>query len=544
MCDRFGALLKLVSQALGQDDRNEYETAYVKYVESLEAVAASLLNDYQSHGMPECPVPVNNAKKVIAIARQCLDRLEKILGTSLNMFYAEQERFNETYSCPGADSMDPFDCGQLGEAGLPPVTFVAPRLLTRPSNELSSTRQSSEPSETTALLPNPLFATHSVRNARATTLSPMEQVQQENSVVCKRYQKLIQRMQDPAAKENLRLELQRRLVDNLTMARAKQAQYLRQLKEQEKKTANMAWRKLQGAGECTTLEDRQRQELFTRILQYEDQHEWPPDLQSLVESHPKGLKAARHLVMHILGDAKHPLSQWLVKERTRLQMKMAQAMDAMGSGVVAEREVAKGAFKGEAALCSEVVSVVRTAVLMLGLAFESLRSDEMWDVCYGVLEDHFTWPLWPQLLGMLRLQNSQAEQRVAVVMGQLSQKTPKEMHVPPLFWQHHQNVLEETIHMLRTVPRLSPSQKIRVLVYVARLICVDPTSPEGIQDKPLGADDLVPTLSYVLVQSAVPQLYSECLALEQVLDSRYMLGEEGYCLTSILMALKYLESLS
>uniref|UniRef100_V5IBX3 Putative vacuolar sorting protein 9 n=2 Tax=Ixodes TaxID=6944 RepID=V5IBX3_IXORI len=98
--------------------------------------------------------------------------------------------------------------------------------------------------------------------------------------------------------------------------------------------------------------------------------------------------------------------------------------------------------------------------------------------------------------------------------------------------------------MLRTVPRLSPSQKIRVLVYVVRLICMDPASPEGIQDKPLGADDLVPTLSYVLVQSAVPQLYSECLALEQVLDSRYMLGEEGYCLTSILMALKYLESLS
>ncbi|CAN8001774.1 unnamed protein product [Ixodes pacificus] len=543
MCDRFGALLKLVSQAIGQDDRNDihclFQTAYVKYVESLEAVAASLLNDYQSHGMPETPVPVNNAKKVISIARQCLDRLEKILGTSLNMFYAEQERFNETYSCPGADSMDPFDCGQLGEAGLPPVTFVAPRLLTRPSNEQSSTRRSGEPSETTALLPNPMFATQSVRNARAATLLPMEQVQQENSVVCKRYQRLIQRTRDPAVKENLRLELQRRLVDNLTMARAKQAEYLRQLKEQEKRTADMAWRKLQGAGECATPEDRERRELFTRILQYEDQHEWPPDLQSLVESHPKGLKAARHLVMHILGDAKHPLSQWLVKERTGLQMKMAQAMDAMGSGVVA-----KDGSKGEAALCSEVVSVVRTAVLMLGLAFESLRSDEMWDVCYGVLEDHFTWPLWPQLLGILRLQNSQAEQRVAVVMGQLSQKTPEEMHVPPLFWQHHQNVLEETIHMLRTVPRLSPSQKIRVLVYVVRLICMDPASPEGIQEKPLGADDLVPTLSYVLVQSAVPQLYSECLALEQVLDSRYMLGEEGYCLTSILMALKYLESLS
>lgn len=533
MCD--SSLLKLVSEALGQDDRNEYEAAYVKYVESLEAVAATLLGDYQSNGMPESPVPVDSAKKVISIARQCLDRLDKILGTSLNMFYAEQEKLNDTYSCPAAPSanlVDPFNC--LEETGLPPVTFVAPRLLTRPVSDESSTRQPSEPSVTTALLSNPMFAMDAgVRSARATRLLPMEQVQVENSAVCKRYQRRIQRTRDPVVKENLCLELQRRLVDNLIMAQAKQAEYLKQLKEQEKRTADMARRKLQGASECATPEDRKRQELFVRILQYEEKHEWPPDLQSMVESHPKGLKAARHLVMHILGDARHPLSQWLVKERVGLQVRMAR------------QEAAKDGSREEAAaLCSEVVSVVRTAVLMLGLAFESLRSEEMWDVCYGVLEDHFTWPLWPQLLGILRFQNLQAEQRVGEVMEQLSQKTPKEMHVPLLFWQHHQNVLEEAIHMLRTVPKLSPSQKIRVLVYVTRLICMDTTSSEGTQGQPLGADDLVPTLSYVLVQSAVPQLYSECLTLEQVLDSRYMLGEEGYCLTSILMALKYLESLT
>ncbi|KAL3259366.1 hypothetical protein MRX96_002023 [Rhipicephalus microplus] len=100
MCDRFGLVLELVSQALGQDDRNEYEKAYENYLKSLDAIAASLLKDYDSHGIPETPVPVNNAKKVISVARQCLDRVEKILGTSLNQFYAEQERCNETYSCP------------------------------------------------------------------------------------------------------------------------------------------------------------------------------------------------------------------------------------------------------------------------------------------------------------------------------------------------------------------------------------------------------------------------------------------------------------
>ncbi|XP_077543222.1 VPS9 domain-containing protein 1-like isoform X6 [Haemaphysalis longicornis] len=276
MCDRFGLVLQLVSQALGQDDRNEYEDAYVNYLKSLEAVAASLLKDYSAHGMPDTPLPVNSAKKVIAIVRQCLDRMEKILGASLNQFYAEQEKCNETYLCPPAilELQPPCRPEALGHASLPPVAFVAPRMLSRQPPQQA---RPANPPSGTALMSNPMFTEGggmpgSAASASETRrkLTPMEEMERQNAVVCQRYQALIKRTRDPAAKQNLRFELQRRLMDNLIAGRKKQAEYLQELQEQEKQIAEMAARKLQSSGECTTPEEKRQQELFTRILQYEN----------------------------------------------------------------------------------------------------------------------------------------------------------------------------------------------------------------------------------------------------------------------------------
>lgn len=548
MCDRFGLVLQLVSQALGQDDRNEYEDAYVNYLKSLEAVAASLLKDYSAHGMPDTPLPVNSAKKVIAIVRQCLDRMEKILGASLNQFYAEQEKCNETYLCPPAilELQPPCRPEALGHASLPPVAFVAPRMLSRQSPQQPRTV---DPPSDTALVSNPMFTEGGGKPGSASSasetrrkLTPMEEMERQNAVVCQRYQALIKRTRDPAAKQNLRFELQRRLMDNLIAGRKKQAEYLQELQEQEKQIAEMAARKLRSSGECTTPEEKRQQELFTRILQYESKREWPSALQDMLESRPKSLKAARHIVMHILGDSKHPLSQWLAKERVALQREMAESLGGRGDLLAAAGETPTSGSNHRSAACARVESVLQTALLLLGLTLEPLKNPEAQEVCYSVLEDHFTWPLWPHLLAAVRLENLAGEQRVAAAMSQLASASAPEMHVSQCLCGSP--TLDEAVGMLRTVPRLAPSHKLRVLVHVTRLVCTEPfTSEDEPHKRLMGADDLIPALSYILVQSKMPQLYSEYLALEQVLDSRYMLGEEGYCLASILMAFKYLESL-
>lgn len=364
------------------------------------------------------------------------------------------------------------------------------------------------------------------RNSKVKTPPSMEQVQRENGDVCRRYQQLIQRTKNKTIKENLRLELQRRLVDNLTAGRAKQAQYSRELQEQKNKLADMAARKLKGSGEGATPEDRNRQELFARILHYEDTHELPLTLQGMLTSKAKSMKAARHVVMHILGDPKHPLSQWLSRERAELQQELAEVLnhgacqrDEEKDPLIEERS--SESVPSATAVSSKVVSVVRTAMLMLGLAFEHFWCEDVWDTYYGLVEDHFVWSLWPQLMSLLRIEKAEAVQRVTQVMDQLSDTAPDEMHVPAFLWQHQGNMLDEAIEILGTVPRLSPSQKLRVLVHMTRLVCTEPQlGPGESGGKSLGADDLVSTLSYMLVQTRTPELYLECLTLEQVLDSR------------------------
>ncbi|KAM9510365.1 LOW QUALITY PROTEIN: VPS9 domain-containing protein 1-like, partial [Guaruba guarouba] len=56
-------------------------------------------------------------------------------------------------------------------------------------------------------------------------------------------------------------------------------------------------------------------------------------------------------------------------------------------------------------------------------------------------------------------------------------------------------------------------------------------------------DNLLPILSYVVLQTGLPQLLAECAALEELIYEGYLTGEKGYCLTSLQSTLSYMESL-
>ncbi|PVD20563.1 hypothetical protein C0Q70_18719 [Pomacea canaliculata] len=55
-----------------------------------------------------------------------------------------------------------------------------------------------------------------------------------------------------------------------------------------------------------------------------------------------------------------------------------------------------------------------------------------------------------------------------------------------------------------------------------------------------GADDLLPVMSYVVVKSQLPQLVSECRALSEFIHEGYLMGQEGYCLTTVETAVSYI----
>ena len=83
-----------------------------------------------------------------------------------------------------------------------------------------------------------------------------------------------------------------------------------------------------------------------------------------------------------------------------------------------------------------------------------------------------------------------------------------------------------------------------------------------------GVDDILPIMTYVIIRSGMPQLFTECaimkefiqeryvhvhgvsmplslsLSLSLSLPSSYMMGEEGFCLTTFDTALRYVAAMS
>ncbi|NXA07510.1 VP9D1 protein, partial [Sapayoa aenigma] len=217
------------------------------------------------------------------------------------------------------------------------------------------------------------------------------------------------------------------------------------------------------------------------------------------------------------------------------------------------------------------------------LAFEGLGTAAGKDQCLACLEEAFFPPLWAPLLALYRYHDR--------LLGGLGPATPSPAAPPSLCahravhrpreaalarsMERHRHAgpadmglasrlfllapgcppYASAVQELRLIPlETCPRRKLECIVRALRGICEcaeeycgarDPRTPAtaAIPHCCSGADDLLPILSYVVLQTGLPQLLSECAALEEFIHEGYLIGEEGYCLTSLQSALSYVESL-
>ncbi|XP_048735717.2 VPS9 domain-containing protein 1-like [Ostrea edulis] len=183
--------------------------------------------------------------------------------------------------------------------------------------------------------------------------------------------------------------------------------------------------------------------------------------------------------------------------------------------------------------------------------YEQLDSPEGRDSCYSQLEEPFFKPIWQYLLALYRFANKSSELQVAHVMtvhmnclpGTLGVKKKLQLHGQDLTYIPYRAAIEE----LRSIPsQVTLLGKLESLVKSSRLICrcVEEHYSDAEKVPSIGADDLLPILSYVIIRTGLPQIVSECSILEEFIHEGYIMGEEGYCLTSVQTALQYLKSLS
>uniref|UniRef100_A0A8D0GN41 VPS9 domain containing 1 n=1 Tax=Sphenodon punctatus TaxID=8508 RepID=A0A8D0GN41_SPHPU len=189
------------------------------------------------------------------------------------------------------------------------------------------------------------------------------------------------------------------------------------------------------------------------------------------------------------------------------------------------------------------------------LAFEGLNVAASKDQCLARIEEAFFSPLWAPLLAVYRSVYKSREAALAKSMELHRNTSPNEMGVSSKLLPQSRATgsfpYYAAVQELALIPLEScPQKKLECIVRALRLICVCAEeycgAREGRLQPPssaIGADDLLPILSYVVLKSSLPQLVSECAALEEFIHEGYLIGEEGYCLTSLQSALSYVETL-
>ncbi|XP_030646505.1 VPS9 domain-containing protein 1 [Chanos chanos] len=191
------------------------------------------------------------------------------------------------------------------------------------------------------------------------------------------------------------------------------------------------------------------------------------------------------------------------------------------------------------------------------LSFECLNTANAKDQCVASLEEAFFTPLWGPLLALFRKVHREQELAFQASVQLYRNTSPGDVGVPAKLFPKDPAVLHGSYPYECAVQELKllcgdccPQRKLECIVRTLRLICAcaedyrchhEDDSPQ--KSAAIGADDLLPILSFVALRTELPQLVSECAALEEFIHEGYLIGEEGYCLTSMQSALTYVESL-
>jgi len=176
------------------------------------------------------------------------------------------------------------------------------------------------------------------------------------------------------------------------------------------------------------------------------------------------------------------------------------------------------------------------------------------DQSYAAVESMFFKPLWQWVNLVFRRLNVQKEVTLYDVVKKRWHCGPTEFSVRDKFaLTDNQDDASSfpykcAVEELRKITSYSsPLDKLECIVLTTKLICqcvADYWIKKGESEAPsIGCDDILPILSYVIVRAALPQLVSECHAMEEFIQESYLLGEEGYCLTTLATALAYSLSL-
>ncbi|XP_075875388.1 VPS9 domain-containing protein 1 isoform X2 [Nelusetta ayraudi] len=453
------------------------------------------------------------------------------------------------------------------------------------------------------------------------------------------------------------LSLQRQMMENLIIARARQDALQRKMEERRLRLQEEANRRFAASGAMTAEEQEQRV-LYANILEYEHDHEWPKLWKANLKKNPDDVTVVSGLVSYMLSRSDHPVVKLLRKHQYRiynrlypivskglpqspaLLMRPSRSIQSLnpesqrkpprsisgnlGSQSLNSLQDTYDKEGGEEfhtqvdrensfedleqfltqldwappqespentdshsephcdpplpleqdevqiqelelraltehlkAIVKEIHVAIEQLLSLCLLSFESLNIAASKDLCLACIEEAFFTPLWSALVALFRKVYREREQAYETSMKLYQDASPVDVGVPSKLFPQDAGDLQGSYPYESAVQELRllvtdgcPQRKLECIVRTLRLICAcaeDYRCLHEVDSSPktaaIGADDLLPILAFVALRCQCPQLVSECAALEEFIHEGYLIGEEGYCLTSMQSALAFVESL-
>ncbi|XP_029377833.1 VPS9 domain-containing protein 1 isoform X3 [Echeneis naucrates] len=528
-------------------------------------------------------------------------------------------------------------------------------------------------------------------------LTPIEQASRLNQKLKANYEARLARLTPGQAyqKTSLKLSLQRQMMENLIIAKARQdavsffsqplvtyyppfergtmpsivAESLLQRKMEERRLRlqEEANRRFAASGTMTPEEQEQHM-LYTNVLEYEQDHDWPKIWKANIKENPDDVTLVPRLVSYLLSQSDHPVVKLLRKHQYRVynslypivskalpqspalllrpshstqnllhpetKRKLTDSVSSGGgsqsfsSGLLLSpslfddlhtkydyedreeshtqemldqensfedleefltqldsasphgctdeagsdsdiwdpsvlnegniQELEMRALKEHLkAIVKDIHIAIDQLLSLCLLSFECLNTASSKDLCLASIEEVFFMPLWTALVALFRKVNREREQAFEISMKLYQDASPADVGVPLKLFPPEPDRMQDSYPYESAVQELKllfkdycPQRKLECVVRTLRVICACAEDYRCLHEEnsapktaAIGADDLLPILSFVALRCQLPQLVSECAALEEFIHEGYLIGEEGYCLTSMQSALAYVESL-
>ncbi|XP_071439931.1 VPS9 domain-containing protein 1-like [Hetaerina americana] len=559
--------VKSLMLAIDLENENKDVEAYLKYLDGLSLVVTALQKDATSGG--KWLFTDKDRRSMVNFAKESVERLTHLLKKQDDISAKKHEEELLTLALKRSQQASP-ESGPL----LSPME-VNIRSLDSDQRKLCSSESTSPISSASGIIDFiPSIHPEEVTLNVDMPLSPLEVVQQENIQLTKKFAQRL--LNAPACqKPQLRLELERHLVENMAIAKSAQQMWEAQREKAVQHYSRLAEQKCRlhqknNIGTGDILNAQLKDAIISCYM-----FEWDRKLRVIngtMEIHPKLVEgsspeserrtlrkslemATRALRGSIRG---HPLGSILVQKQQCVCKDISTLLSShdFSEESPTESNVFLDSFGSESTGATGIFNKVAKGIIsdlefleaiVLSL-YEPLNTVEGHQTLYQNLQKVYFPAITPTIKSLLRLcvirprSDFPGSRRV-------SQEDESSAGASDISLMALNSLEFETRFRLQSLQSLSsPCEKLDCLMEVMRSLCSwkYSYSPEETKKtpQPIGADDLLSRLVSVIrgsenesPDSLVPLLQMEAIFLQAFLPEEMVLGEAGYCVTVLCSAL-------